>query len=1327
MVAAWHTPEVGDPVFDFTTPTGSKKDKKQPASQPVFDFTGGASVPKVEPRPVVKPASIGMGDLRAAEAAAPPSIPGALSNKDILKLVLERSPHIQLTRKIAPGAVKTDPRVEELYQQYPGLKDGYLPPLQKGQTLPYIGSMAFADLPLVLASYLTGGQAGVAAAGLRTAPKAGTLAPQATKGLTWSQREVARGAGAGVTYGATEAAIKGMEPSEALRHTASMGLLFGAGDVAVAGLGKYLSPLLPSRPTGALKGLDLTKPERKPIIPEPPKWERSGGTVETVQKFTPEQRTATREALAGEFGTVPELRDKTIPIDDRTFSNVGTRKVKAYQWENPEVKEFYQPEAQRLLGELRDTVKGQKFFGEDDFVTGTKRGTSPAIARILDETKATYKEVEDALLRIIKDEGLENQALAKKIELIIDDNLTYGTKAIDDMPIPPDETYLVWKGKNQKPSRELTDDEFFALLEGKPLPVKPESMPKQGATIDSLPFHERVALRTGARPPRQPIVSPRSGGMIEDLPPVMPKFVSQATPEYPGGHKPQRPPFIPEAPRVAQRETAVTQRVAMKIPGAQPPSPQAAPRLVTAGRVGYTLDDNKAVAEAALGGVDVATLKDIGSIKAQAFDIFRLFEEVLGGGAERIFKGLKTPARRLILDPLDRSKGQLSRWEEAQLGALRKSVVNKGIRMHSKESALLQRFGEKNISLDELKKQRPNDWNKFVEADDWFRKQYDDHIEAINAVYREVYGHDEKLLAEKLVPKRQDYYRHMQEIGDLYQQMQHLYSTQAEITPGLVRVTDYVRPRSKWLSIAQQRMGGKFTEDAVAGYLNYVRQAGYHLHITPHIGRLQEFGKLLAEKTGDTKNLNKFIEILTRHEQALAGKTHAIDRPVQEVVGRSAYRLANILNDRIRANMVVWSANTLVAQATHLPMAIAIGKAHAVPGLKNTIKSLLSRKGTPLHWADDPMQKSDFMRERYKEQIFRQFETKPIRKFVARGGQILEDFDRYSAAFTWHTMYQKGMGMGFQGQKLIKYADDATRAITAGRGIGERPYYQQAQLTQLVAPFQVEVNNIVLVHRDLWKGDKAGLMVLFAAAFLFNKFSEETRGSGLMPDPIMAITDALQELEDEDRTAGERVKRAGGRLAGEVIAALPFGQHIGASAIPDPHQRKEIFGRKDPTRYGTGLLLSKPWQDPRDFAAFLGLPAGGLQAKRTIGGIQSIMQEGAYTKGGDLMFPVEPTPGQIVKSAVFGKYSSPEAREYFDKNRRPLSKAQTTELKQKTARGEDPQKVYDQIMKLREVAALDRKINEARKEMEGNPQERDRLLQKVRRLEADKRELWKKR
>lgn len=541
----------------------------------VFADTPPAPAKTTPPKEKAKPTKPVTSPAKLAAA-----VPERLSNKDIFKLVLERSPHIQLTRKIAPGLVKTDPRVAELYRQYPGLKEGQLPPLQKGQTLPYIGSMAFADLPLILASYLTGGQAGVAAAGLRAAPKAGTLAPKATKGLTWAQQEVARGTGAGVTYGATEAAIKGMEPGEALRHTASMGLLFGAGDVAVAGLGKALRPLLPSRPTGALKGLDLTKPERRPIIPEPPKWERGGGTVETVRPFLPEQRAATREALAGEFGTVERPTQAVVPpveakppvtpkIETVTRTIQSGRGRAPYEAKVTLVNERYTVQSNAATrGDTVDVYGHKKIWIVFDDTTGkiakggfdTKREAveyakglpveKPAVTAVTPETPTITSYVEQMPRAAHEGKPVSTAYIqAKKRpdgkwrlfwagtrnEIFHGELFSSSTEARNFYK-------AMWVKAGEKPAKQA---DLVKELKPEPTPVT-----KPGYAVDALPFHERVALRTGARPPRQPIVSPRSGGMIEDLPPVMPRFVSQVTPE------PQRPPFIPEAPRVARREVA---------------------------------------------------------------------------------------------------------------------------------------------------------------------------------------------------------------------------------------------------------------------------------------------------------------------------------------------------------------------------------------------------------------------------------------------------------------------------------------------------------------------------------------------------------------------------------------------------------------------------------------------------------------------------------------------------------------------------------------------------------------------------------------------------
>jgi len=162
----------------------------------------------------------------------------------------------------------------------------------------------------------------------------------------------------------------------------------------------------------------------------------------------------------------PQAKPQTKPIEERTFEEVGKRSVKAYQYEHPELKPYIQAEANRLLGELRDTVKGERYFNEatGEF-SGTKRYTSEAIERIKDETGVSYKEIENALLRIIRDEGQENQALAKRIELIIDDNLTHGTKTLEGYELPKNEEYLRTKGEITGKSYEAEEEATNELLE----------------------------------------------------------------------------------------------------------------------------------------------------------------------------------------------------------------------------------------------------------------------------------------------------------------------------------------------------------------------------------------------------------------------------------------------------------------------------------------------------------------------------------------------------------------------------------------------------------------------------------------------------------------------------------------------------------------------------------------------------------------------------------------------------------------------------------------------------------------------------------------------
>ncbi len=176
----------------------------------------------------------------------------------------------------------------------------------------------------------------------------------------------------------------------------------------------------------------------------------------------------------------PYQNDGVTPADpfaERDIKEVGDRKVNAYMYENPEVKPFFQEEANILLGELRNTTKGERFYtqtpdgnaneqyGAESYGvwTGTSRQTTDDIAYLLDTLKYSYAEIEKGLNAIIEDNGKENNAISKRIEFLLNDRLMKGHRDIDGYEIPPNQDYI--NLLNEKQITEYNEDSFNAYME----------------------------------------------------------------------------------------------------------------------------------------------------------------------------------------------------------------------------------------------------------------------------------------------------------------------------------------------------------------------------------------------------------------------------------------------------------------------------------------------------------------------------------------------------------------------------------------------------------------------------------------------------------------------------------------------------------------------------------------------------------------------------------------------------------------------------------------------------------------------------------------------
>lgn len=163
------------------------------------------------------------------------------------------------------------------------------------------------------------------------------------------------------------------------------------------------------------------------------------------------------------------------PLKDRNIEDVGNRKVNAYMFENPEVKPFFQEEAQMMLGELRRSVKGERNFNDQLYYDtsgesgwfGTKRMTSDEISYLLDNFKYTYADIEKGLLAIIEDNGKENNAISKRIEFMLDERLRLGYKYFETGDqIPANQEYI--NLLNAKQITEYSDESWNNWLRSLP-------------------------------------------------------------------------------------------------------------------------------------------------------------------------------------------------------------------------------------------------------------------------------------------------------------------------------------------------------------------------------------------------------------------------------------------------------------------------------------------------------------------------------------------------------------------------------------------------------------------------------------------------------------------------------------------------------------------------------------------------------------------------------------------------------------------------------------------------------------------------------------------
>ena len=632
-------------------------------------------------------------------------------------------------------------------------------------------------------------------------------------------------------------------------------------------------------------------------------------------------------------------------------------------------------------------------------------------------------------------------------------------------------------------------------------------------------------------------------------------------------------------------------------------------------------------------------------------------------------KHFKT-AYEKILRPLYESKKAYAKGVAAYSDLIYESVVKGlGIQKGTRMSAAVQWLGEgeKPVSkkagsdlapytyddcVSEFGKEKAERIQKAAEI---FRSCYDDLIDDVNATRKMLYPNN----PEKLIKKRKDYFRHFQEESNNLQGLRNTMQNHLGIDPTLVGVSEHTRPKTKWQSMAQERTGNKTTYDAVGGFLDYLPQAEYAIHIDPNIVNIRSLAFDLAsakakEGANGNPDANGFIRYLQKYANRLAGKTtSAFDRALADsTVGRPAIAALSWFNNRVKANAVLGNFSSVVAQLQNITNImgkikretdILKGAAQALAGVfgDKKIRGLYEESG--------------FLQERFLDKKLNRFEKKmsPTRWAAA----VLGIADEIGTRITWNAAYNEGKRV--LPENPVQYADDLTRSSVAGRGIGETPLMFESQLGKLFLPFRVEVMNTVNVWQDILFDDSKDTKVKNVARNVL-KFTEYAVAcavvnaliAGLKGDEFDPIDDVEEGLKKAQEEAGGDVwKRAGLSLLRPVQElygdwADGYGNGVGADFLHDVvsglSQAKEEAGGDAYKRAGLSFL--RPVQNlAGDVASNHPLSSAALGILGLDSGTTDFLFNGSVYNAGGAGMPAASTIANALKKLGKGEAAAASA------------------------------------------------------------------------------------
>lgn len=216
-------------------------------------------------------------------------------------------------------------------------------------------------------------------------------------------------------------------------------------------------------------------------------------------------------------------------IDRRRMETGGGRDVNAFQFDHPELHHYYQEAANALIADADLSLQQPMSRRYERTMEGNTvqqaAQTSPHLRQAMDETGLSRDAIIDAAQRIITDQGQENVAAAKRVELILDDMLSHGYTTMTGEQVGPNSGYLTAKQSilgagEQARGRGLEDvDAFDTPGDAVAGAVNTPFDTMQAKSEEFYPVNPNSAQRIQAEqrraPSEVPVVNPDTGRNVE--------------------------------------------------------------------------------------------------------------------------------------------------------------------------------------------------------------------------------------------------------------------------------------------------------------------------------------------------------------------------------------------------------------------------------------------------------------------------------------------------------------------------------------------------------------------------------------------------------------------------------------------------------------------------------------------------------------------------------------------------------------------------------------------------------------------------------------------